>query len=357
MIRAMSTARVEPAAPPTAAEFDVFLAGPVFMDIVFSGMDYAPVLGAETWAKSMGSCPGGIANMAVALQRLGLSATLATAFGDDSYGDLCRECLELVEGVDISRSVRMIGKHTPLTVSLAYDGDRTMVSHGHIDEHPSVDDADIPTTRFVIAPVDPEGPVPWLATAHERGATVVLNSGWDATGAWDLHALSDLALADVFVANEVEALSWTRAENAAAAARVLAEQVGLAVVTRGRHGAVAVDRKTGELVEVAGMGTKAVDPTGAGDIFVAGLVAALAKGRTSREALTVGCVAAGLSVQELGGSLSAPTSDEIALWHAHNPARHEPGFEAEYGFLPELFPPSDHSRRRRRAFPTVGFRP
>ncbi len=352
----MSSIWGEPAVPRATAEFDVFLAGPVFMDIVFSGIDHAPVLGAETWARSMGSCPGGVANMAVALRRLGLSTALATAFGDDAYGDLCRECLELIEGIDISRSVRMTGKHTPLTVSLAYDGDRTMVTHGHINEHPSVD-ADIPTARFVFASVAPGCPVPWLATAREREARVVLNSGWDATGVWDMDALTDLALADVFVANEVEALSWTRTSDAASAAQVLAERVGLAIVTRGPDGAVAVERETGDLVEVAGMRTKAVDPTGAGDIFVAGLITALSKDRPPREAMTVGCVTAGLSVQELGGSFSAPTSDEVAAWYAHNPKRRDARFEAEYGFLAELFPPSDHPRRARRAIPTVGFRP
>lgn len=338
-------------------EFDVFLAGPVFMDIVLSGMDDAPVLGAETWARSMGSCPGGIANMAVALRRLGLSTALATAFGDDAYGDFCRECLDLIEDIDISRSIRMEGRHTPLTISLAYHGDRTMVSHGHINEHPAVG-TDIPTARFVFASVDPGERVPWLATARERGSCVVLNGSWDASGAWDLDALTDLALADVFVLNEIEALSWTRTDDVAAAVKLLADRVDLVVVTRGPGGAIAAGRTTdGLVIEVPGVRADAVDPTGAGDIFLAGLLAGLAKECTLREALSLGCVAAGLSVQELGGSFSAPTSDEIAAWYENNRRLRGADFEEQYGFIAQLLHVSDQARRPRRAIPTVGFRP
>ena len=341
---------------PGDAAYDVFLAGPVFMDIIFSGMDHAPVLGTETWASAMGSCPGGVANMAVALSRLGLSTSLATAFGDDSYGDFCRESLELAEGIDISRSVRMTGRHTPLTISLAYEGDRTMVSHGHINEHPGIGE-DIPMSRSVFTSLELDRGVPWLDHAKDAGARIVVDCGWDASGAWELDRLVDLHLADVFVANEIEALSWTRTSDAATAACVLADRVGLAVVTRGQAGAVAADRATGDLIEVPGMPVKVVDPTGAGDVFVAGLMAGLARDRSIRESLSLGSVAAALSVQQLGGSFSAPIPEEITAWYSDNPARGASDFESSYGFLDGFFPRSEHPRRPRRAIPTLGFRP
>jgi hypothetical protein len=251
----------------------------------------------------------------------------------------------------------MASHHTPLTISLAYHGDRTMVSHGHINEHPVVG-TDIPTARFVLAPVDPDQRVPWLRTARERGSCVVLNSGWDASGAWDLDALADLALADVFVLNEVEAISWTKADDVVAAVELLADRVDLVVVTRGPDGAIAAGRKTdGSVVEVPGVRADSVDPTGAGDIFLAGLLAGLAKDRPLRDALALGCVAAGLSVQELGGSFSAPTADQIAAWYAHNRGRHGTDFDEQYGFIAQLLHVSDQPRRPRRAIPTVGFRP
>ncbi|MGK5498471.1 carbohydrate kinase family protein, partial [Streptomyces sp. URMC 125] len=110
---------------------DVYLTGSVFLDIVFTGLDSAPVRGTESWARGMGSSPGGVANMATALARLGLRTCLAAAFGDDMYGEYCWESLERGEGIDLSLSRTVPGWHSPVTVSMAYEGERTMVSHGH----------------------------------------------------------------------------------------------------------------------------------------------------------------------------------------------------------------------------------
>lgn len=45
-----------------ATEYDVFVQGTVFLDIVLTGMCSAPVTGTEIFAEGMGSCPGGVAN-------------------------------------------------------------------------------------------------------------------------------------------------------------------------------------------------------------------------------------------------------------------------------------------------------
>ena len=335
--------------------YDVFLAGPLFMDIIFSGMPHAPVLGTETWADSMGCCPGGIANMAVALSRLGRTTSLATSFGDDAYGDFCRESLELSEGIDLAGSVRTTGSHTPVTISLAYEGDRTMVSHGHTDN--SLENLTIPEAGFVFATTGGERSNPWLELAHRAGSRVFVNSGWDPTGRWDLAGLPDLRHADVFIANETEAMAWTGTQDAATAAHELARRVSLAVVTRGLRGVIAVDSSLGELVEVPSLtDITAVDTTGAGDILIAGLMTGLGMGCSLRNSLSLGCAAAGLSVQWIGGSFSAPTWDEIRTWYRTHTSRGQAGFEKEYGFIDTLFPEGERPRKPRRAIPTMGFR-
>src|SRR3954454_17084303 len=123
------------AAPPVAAapphEFDLLLSGTVFFDLIFTGLPERPSTGTEVWAQGMGSCPGGVANVAIAASRLGLRTTLAAAFGDHSYGDFNWSTLAEQEGVDLSRSRRYDGWHSPVTVSMSVDRDRSMVSHGH----------------------------------------------------------------------------------------------------------------------------------------------------------------------------------------------------------------------------------
>src|SRR2546428_13592828 len=84
--------------PPT----DVYLTGPVFLDIIFTGLDSAPVRGTESCARGMGASPGGVANMATALARLGLQTSLAAAFGDDHYGEDPWAALAQAEGIDPS---------------------------------------------------------------------------------------------------------------------------------------------------------------------------------------------------------------------------------------------------------------
>jgi sugar/nucleoside kinase (ribokinase family) len=96
--------------------FDLFVYGTVFLDIVFTGLAQPPGAGTEVWAEGMGSCPGGIANLAIAASRLGLRTSLAAAFSSDDYGDFCWRTLAEQEGVDLSRSRRFEGWHSPVTV-------------------------------------------------------------------------------------------------------------------------------------------------------------------------------------------------------------------------------------------------
>src|SRR6266545_480479 len=109
---------------PDQEQLDVFVSGLLFFDVVFSGLEHAPKLGTEIWTTAMACGPGGIADFAFTLRRLGLRTGLAAAFGDDPLGRYCWTTLAEEEGVDLSRSRRFPGWATPTTVSLAYDGDR-----------------------------------------------------------------------------------------------------------------------------------------------------------------------------------------------------------------------------------------
>src|SRR5581483_10292645 len=104
---------------------DLFVSGTVFLDIVFTGLRELPAPGVEAWAPGMGSCPGGIANLAVAASRLGVRTGLGTALSTDVYGEFCWQILSEQEGIDLSASRRFADWHSPVTVSLAYDRDRS----------------------------------------------------------------------------------------------------------------------------------------------------------------------------------------------------------------------------------------
>ncbi|MER6340302.1 PfkB family carbohydrate kinase [Streptomyces tendae] len=345
---------------PQDPPWDVYLTGTVFLDVIFTGLDSAPVRGTESWARGMGSSPGGIANMATALARLGLRTSLAAAFGDDHYGDYCWDALSRGEGIDLAPSRTVPGWHSPVTVSMAYEGERTMVSHGHEPppEEPSPDCP--PGARAAVASLAPGVGAPWIARAAARGTRVFADVGWDDTGAWDLAALPDLAHCEAFLPNAEEAMRYTGATCPRAAAHALTEHVPLAVVTLGADGAYAVDRRTGESAEVPAIEVEALDPTGAGDVFVAGFVAGTLAGWPLADRLAFAGLTAALSVQEFGGSLSAPGWGEIATWwrKVQSLEDQDPAALSRYAFLAGLVPDDLVAPwPLRRAVPTVGFRP
>ncbi|MEU9984415.1 PfkB family carbohydrate kinase [Streptomyces sp. NPDC050856] len=356
------TAGVDPLARlrgPDDPGCDVFLTGTVFLDIVFTGLDSVPARGTETWARGMGSSPGGVANMATALARLGLRTALAAAFGDDHYGEYCWDALETGEGIDLSRSRTVPGWHSPVTVSMAYDGERAMVSHGH--EAPPPDGAlpeYPPRARAAVASLVPGRHEEWVAGAARRSTRIFADVGWDDTGRWDLAGLVDLEHCEAFLPNAEEAMRYTRTSCPRAAARALARKVPLVVVTLGAEGAYAVDEATGECAEVPAIEVAALDPTGAGDVFVAGFVTGTLAGWPLADRLAFAGLTAALSVQEFGGSLSAPGWVEVAAWWnlVQDCSGQDPDALRRYAFLEALLPAPVRPWPLRRAVPTIGFR-
>jgi sugar/nucleoside kinase (ribokinase family) len=347
---------------------DVYLTGTVFLDIIFTGLDQAPVRGTESWARGMGSSPGGVANMATALARLGLRTTLAAAFGDDVYGDYCWDSLENGEGIDLTPSRRVPGWHSPVTASMAYEGERTMVSHGHKAPPPEeAVPACPPPARAAVASLGQrggpsDGDRDWIAEAAASGTKIFADVGWDDTGRWDPADLDGLRHCAAFLPNAEEAMRYTRAGTPREAARRLADLVPLAVVTLGAEGACAVDSSTGETAEVPALLVEVLDPTGAGDVFVAGFVTGTLAGWPLTDRLAFASLCAALSVQEFGGSLSAPGWIEIAGWWQQVKAYAEEAVadrEAllRYRFLDALLPAGTRPWPLRRAVPTIGFRP
>lgn len=339
---------------------DLFVSGTVFLDIVFTGLRELPAPGAEAWAPGMGSCPGGIANLAVAASRLGVRTGLGTALSTDVYGEFCWRILSDQEGIDLSASRRFADWHSPVTVSLAYDRDRSMITHGHpVPVNADGLVADLPAARAAFVSATKER-LPWVRRARDAGTLVFADVGWDATEAWSAEALDVLDDCHAFLPNAVEAMRYTRTGTPRAALHHLAGRVPVVVVTCGSDGALAIDAGTGEAVGVPAIPVEALDPTGAGDVFVAGFVAGTLREWPLAQRLAFANLVAALSVQHFGGSLSAPGwGDIVDWWHAtraeagrHHAASTEAALAARYGFLDDVIP---HGARRstRRATATI----
>jgi sugar/nucleoside kinase (ribokinase family) len=324
---------------PADGSFDLLLTGTVFQDIIFTGLPHAPEPGTEIWSEGMGSCPGGGANQAIAAARLGLRTGLAAAFGDDGYGDYNWKILAAQEHVDLSLSKRIPGWHSPVTVSLSVQHDRSMVTHGHPAPVSSSELIGTPPAALAaVADLDEEL-APWAVAAHGAGVKLFGDVGWDATGKWSSTRLDNLQYFHAFMPNQREAMAFTGRDTPWAALYALADRVPVAVVTLGPQGAMAVDSETGEEEWVPSLPVAAFDPTGAGDCFGAAFIVGSLARWPLADRLRFANLCASLAVQEVGGSLAAPGWGDIADWWKRanaRPERQSSQWLRRFSFLEEI---------------------
>lgn len=335
---------------------DVFLSGTVFIDMIFSGIDVLPAPGTEVFSRGLGSAPGGIANLAVAMSRLGLRVGLAAAFGDDVFGGYLWRTLTDQEGIDLGPSRRLRRWPTPVTVSMAAAGDRSMVTYGEPLPFPRAElVTQPPRARSCVIDLD-EGMPDWVPGLRRTGATVYADVGWDATGIWSPALFDLLSGVDVFLPNAPEAMAYTRTDSPEAALAALAEHVPTCVVKVGSRGAIGIDATTGEHASAPAIPVDALDTTGAGDVFAAAFIFGSLVGWPLADRLRFGNLCAGLSVRHYSGSLGAPCWGEIAAWGEDRES--DPGVDddtlAQYGFVVPYIP-EYATADTTRAQPTVGY--
>jgi sugar/nucleoside kinase (ribokinase family) len=114
----------------------------------------------------------------------------------------------------------------------------------------------------------------------------------------------------VLLPNEVEALRLSGAVSLEAAAGILTAADRRLVVKLGGKGALCADGP--RLQQVSLPPVAAVDATGAGDCFNAGLIAGLLEGLALPEAAALGCAVGALSTRAPGGTASSPDSPAAA---------------------------------------------
>ncbi len=104
---------------------------------------------------------------------------------------------------------------------------------------------------------------------------------------------------DLVFANERELHSLYQTADFDSAVSALRNDARLAVITRSEQGCLVVSREQAEAVPALPVG-RVVDATGAGDLFAAGFLFGLARGRDHRVAAQLGALAAAEGIQDLG---------------------------------------------------------
>lgn len=237
---------------------------------------------------------GQAANTAAWLAAAGADVTLVGAVGDDQAGrDRIAELT--AAGVRVQAQI-CPDAATGAIVVLSDAQARTMITDrgANLLLAPSAIDAGLTSaTRLHLSAytlLDPDSRTAGLhALAQARAQGIAVSV--DAASAEPLRQVGAPAFfswvrpADILLTNVDEALVLAGQGDPETQARRLAEAVaGSAVVKLGGHGAVWALR-SGEVMRVPAPQVQAVDTTGAGDAFAAGLIAASAAGATPEEAL------------------------------------------------------------------------
>ena len=328
----------------------VHVVGPVCLDLVFSGLTAAPRPGTEVRAHHLGISPGGMANVAVALSRLGADVALSAVLADDAFGRYLWSSLA-DEGVDLAFSARLGGWNTPVTSSVAIAPERAMVTYQ--EEPPVAATSLLPegygAAAVVVSLADADAG--WLGGLHNFAPLVFADVGWDDQAASPRDLGARLGGVDVFLPNAAEALALSGAGTVTEAARRLATHGPLVVVKDGGAGSVAFATGMDAPVTAPAVRVEALDTTGAGDVFDAGFVYATLAGWPLSRRLRFANLCAAESVKLVGGSLAAPCwRDLAAFWQGLE----DTDARQEYRFLDEVMVEARLGRDCRRSFPTLG---
>jgi sugar/nucleoside kinase (ribokinase family) len=299
--------------------FDVLVLGDANPDLVMVGDEVVPAFGqAERLVDDARLVVGGSgAIFACGAAKLGLRVAFAAVVGADVFGRFMCEQLQ-AHGVDTSAVAMLPDRATGVTVVLSGREDRAMLTFpGTIgDLRRSVIDADLlsktrhihVSSYFLQQALIPELPA-LFAEARDGEATTSIDPNWDPSGEWDGGLLALLPDVDVFLPNEVEALSLARISVIEdAIARLRSGGAGTVVVKTAAQGVVGA--QASELMTVPAITTRLVDSTGAGDSFDAGFIAGFLGGEPLRRCLEIGNACGALSTRGIGGTATQATMVE-----------------------------------------------
>ena len=127
-----------------------------------------------------------------------------------------------------------------------------------------------------------------------------------------VRGMVEAGTADILFGNEDEVRHLTGCTTLDDCIAELSQHVATLVITRGAHGAVAVEH--GERVDVAAAPVaQIVDTTGAGDLFAAGFLAGRCRGRPLKACLETGSIAAAEIISHFGARPEADLRKIAAL--------------------------------------------
>jgi ribokinase len=302
----------------SAGKEGVAILGVFVADLAFRA-GRLPAMGETIFGSGFKMGPGGKgSNQSVAAARVGAKVTFVTKIGRDAFGDIALATWKS-EGI-AAQVVRSdteatgaafiyVNDETGENAIIVYPGAGGVLAPGDVDAAAdAIRGAHVFVTQLEQSVATARHA---LGIARAAGVATVFNPAPAAPVEDAVYPLCDYV-----VPNETEAAALTglRLDSLDDARRagdaLLAKGAGTALITLGEKGALFHARDRSLPVPAVKAGP-VVETTGAGDAFVGGFAAALARGSDPLAATRFGCAVAGISVTRAGTAPSMPTLAEV----------------------------------------------
>lgn len=297
----------------------IVIIGSTNMDMVVKA-DHIPVPGETILGGSFLMNPGGKgANQAVAVARLGGSATFISKVGNDIFGKQSTQLFD-EEGIDTtglisdnesSSGVALItvDKLGENSIVVASGANAKLTANDVIKSVDSVSEAEILLIQLEIPLVTVKFAVEY---AFSKGIKVILNPAPASKNMPDIFNMIDIITPNATEAEILTGVHVNNIESAKKAAKSLQLQGAKnIVITLGKLGALIFEQGNFEIIPAPVV--EAVDTTAAGDVFNGALAVAIAEGKDLSTAVKFACEAASITVTRMGAQSSIPFRKELIL--------------------------------------------
>jgi ribokinase len=252
---------------------------------------------------------GPVATALVALSRWGLACHFAGVLGDDPFGkEITRSLRD--EGIDTSALVTRPGHRSQFAFIASESGGRRTIfwqrPTGEALKPAEIDFHVLCASRvFLTDGLFIDAALAAASEAKRSGIAVIVDAGTLRDGMLELARISDC-----FVASESFARSLVGAEDPLEACRRILELgPGIAGVTLGARGYVA--RFGGRSIVKPAYEVEAVDTTGCGDVFHAGLTYGFLHGWDPERIFDLAAWAAAKVATKMGGRAGIPSRQDL----------------------------------------------
>jgi sugar/nucleoside kinase (ribokinase family) len=296
--------------------YDVISIGAVLVDMIAMVEEF-PGQDGESFVHDFKMMPGGAAaNVAVLCSRLGLKSAFSGKIGNDQFGSYLKEDL-LKENVSIADT--LIISETLSTgscyICVNNNGDRLIMAHSGAADKLAIDDlsldvyskakwvnlSDLRNVSSIEALLESDIEINF---SMSPGALIAQNP----SRAYRLtqHTKLLVASADEFM----QIFRCDKEEiNEVAENFVKENDKRIVAVTKGKDGAVLFDKN--DTIDIPVFKVEVIDTTGAGDAFTSGMLYALSKGKSLKEAGRIAAACSAICIQEIGARSGPKNKKEL----------------------------------------------